>query len=186
MREFWTKEQEDALRKYWDQPVNLKAYRHLFGDRSPKAIVAHARKYMGLGPRKKPARQAGWAWDLIKADLLKNGPGMASEIVSRTGLSRAAVNKYLSLAEKGEHGEIHISDYSKRSVGGAPSAVYAHGRGKNADVPAPFTTKEKYRMLRAKKRATSNPFAVAISNVTGVEVISTKGQYKSRVYKEAA
>lgn len=187
MREFWTKEQEAALRKYWNKPCNLKAYAHLFGDRSLKAIVAHARKYMHLGPRPHPSRCPGWSWGLIKAELKKGGPGTAPELVRRTGLSPSAVAKCFASANPGPNGEVHISDYQKRSNGGKPVAVYSFGSGENVEKPAPYTNSEKYHMIRARKQKKANPFSIVVNQVLNAPALDLsrqeRGRYESRIHR---
>jgi hypothetical protein len=186
MNKSWTPEQEEALREYWVKKCNLKNYLHLFGDRSYKAILSHAKKRMKLGPRPQSARGVpAYAWDWIKAELLKS-PGTSSDLVMRTGLVTSAVCRNLRDARLS--GQAHIMEWRKRSNGGRPTPVYAIGPGESAEKPAPFTIREKNQRVRQRKQLKSNPFSIAIQQVTTPTVVtlSTRGRYEKRVIQQEA
>jgi len=186
----WTEEQEAALRKYWFEHCSLKSYLHLFGDRTYMAVVAHAKRSMKLGVRPNSVRgMPPYAWDCIKDELARGGPGTAPELVKRTGLTTAPVCKRLSEANAGPAGEIHIYAWLRRRTGGEPVAVYAIGPGENAVKPEPLTISEKNRLARSRKRVKANPFLVAIHQVTGDPVKNQhiqRGRYTSRVIQQEA
>ncbi|MFL9904663.1 hypothetical protein PQR71_42160 [Paraburkholderia fungorum] len=173
----WTDEQNELLRKLWPTGESLKPHLGSFGNRRYTTIISHAHKILGLGPRPKSDRGLpGYAWDMIRAELTRL-PGSAPDLIRRTGLTSAPVCKYLSEANPGHNGEIHIIAWRKRlTTGGAPVAVYAIGPGENAPKPAPYTTAEKWKMKRARCGASKNPFAV----VTGM--VNAPALTPGRVY----
>lgn len=188
MKNFWTPEQEKLLREHWLGGGNLKQHLHLFGDRSYKAIVSHAKKNLGLGRRPRSARGVpAYAWDWIKAELADGGPGTAPELVKRTGLTTAPVCKELKKANPGPDGEVHIVEWRRRSTGGEPVAVYAIGPGQNAEKPANLTVAQKNQIARERKQSRANPFATAMQQVVGAQFNHTpRGRYQSRVIQMEA
>jgi hypothetical protein len=175
----WTPEQDELLKKLWPTGESLKPYLELFGNRSYTTIITHAHRNLQLGSRPKSARGVpGYAWDMIKEGL-KKAPGTAPELIKRTGLTMAPVCKRLSDAPKGKHGEIHILMWRKRSTGGDPVAVYAYGPGPNAKKPEPFTAHEKWLLKVARREAKSNPFSTA----AGLSVLPVGGG--GRVYQHS-
>lgn len=184
----WTPDQNALLRKHWSTGENLKTLLHLFGNRSYKAVVSHAKKQLKLGPRPKTARGVpGYAWDWIKAELERGGSGTAPELVKRTGLTTAPVCKELKNANPGPDGEVHIVEWRRRSTGGEPVAVYAIGPGENAVKPANLTIAEKNQLARERKQHRANPFATAMHQVIGNQFKHTpRGRYASRVIQMEA
>lgn len=182
----WTKEEDAIVRKIWHKPGSLKAQLRLFDDRTYEALL-HRGRTLKLGPRQNPSRATGWGWDVIKAELEK-GPGTAPDILRRTGLARCTVSRLFGLAEIGPEGEIHISDYEKRSTGGKPIAVYSIGPGENAAIPAPYTDSEKYHMIKARQESKSNPFSIVLGQVLNAPEPkrTVRGRYESHVYRMEA
>ncbi|MGB8422212.1 hypothetical protein [Paraburkholderia sp.] len=178
----WTPEQEALLARIWPTGESLKKYMAELGDRPYSTIVSHAHKVLKLGSRPVSARgRAAYAWPTIEAEL-KEGPGSASELVKRTGLSMAPVFEHLRKANPGPNGKVHIIVWRKRSEGGDPVAVYAIGPGENAPKPAPFTTAEKWQRKIASRPVAANPFAVAAGFVTAPVITSIP---TGRIYQQS-
>lgn len=190
MKQFWTEEQEAALRRYWVKPCNLKSYLHLFGDRSYKAVISKAKKRLKLGARPHSARGVpAYSLDCIKEELTRGGPGTCPDICKRTGLTNSSVCKRIASANPGPTGKVHISAWIRKRTGGEPTAVYAIGPGENAEKPIPLTSAEKRALDSARRRAKSNPFLIAINQVTGDQASNQhiqRGRYTSRVIQREA
>ncbi|WP_263771059.1 hypothetical protein [Propionivibrio soli] len=88
----------------------------------------------------------------IVAALKRLGPMTYRQIALATGLSRNTIKnaRYMEalLAQK----RVHIVDWH-RNTSGPMAAVYADGRGRNADRPAPLTRAEINLRRRTRRRA---------------------------------
>lgn len=186
---FWTEEQEAALRKYWVEDCNLKSYLHIFGDRTYGAVIAKAKKRLKLPARPNSSRGAtAYSLDCIKEELAR-GPGTAPDIAKRTGLTNSSVCNRISGSNPGPTGEIHITAWIRKRTGGEPTAVYAIGPGENARKPIPLTSAEKRALETSRRRVKANPFLIAINQVTGDEGKNQqiqRGRYVSRVFQMEA
>lgn len=165
----WSDEEIEIVRAAWLGDGNFKSCLRLLDNRTYAAASTYAKRRLNLGPRPHSDRGVpAYAWDMVMAEL-KKSPGTSTELIQRTGLSEAAVFKQLRESKPGKRGKTHIVEWRRRSTGGSPLAVYAIGPGENAVKPVPYTTAEKIKATKARRRSNKtciqlksvNPFAAA-------------------------
>lgn len=161
----WTQEHDDHIRRLWPTGERFKAHMELFGDHSYYAIMNRAYE-LGLGKRPNcPRGQAPIAWILIEREL-KKGSVDPLLLAAAVNLHPSTVYEQIRIAHS--KGLIHIVDWKRRSSGGKPIPVYAVGPGQDAPMPARLSNAETCRLSRTRKRAASNPFAVAAGLVSAM------------------
>jgi hypothetical protein len=182
----WTPEEDDLLRKLWNERGSLKVHAKRFQDRNNNAL--HIRgKVLGLPNR---MHLSSDRYSVVRervAEAFEKGfVGTVKDLASELGECEREV---LRRVREGHGEKYRISNWTRKKAFMEWVAVYSMGAEPDAPKPPTQTDREKKSRYNAKRRQKTrnfNPFATAILNVTGVENISPKGQYKSRVYREAA
>ena len=180
---FWTPEEDALLRKLWNTRGSLKVHARQFVDRNNNSLNLRGRA-LGLPGR---MHLASDRYSIVRQkveEVLEAGfVGTVNDIAAHIGeLERETLRRV-----KEGHGTKYRISAWKRPVDFTEwIAVYSFGTEPDEPKPATQTQQQKRKRYNAKRRVRPskvNPFATAISNVLGVDVISTKGQYKSRVYR---
>jgi len=182
----WTPEEDELLRKLWNERGSLKVHARQFVDRNNNSLALRGRA-LGLTGR---MHLASDRYSIVREkveEAFKAGfIGTVNEMAAHIGeLERETLRR----VKEGHGTKYRIFAWKRPKDFTEWIAVYALGTEPDEPKPATQTQQQKRKRYNAKRRVRAskvNPFATAILNVTGVENISPKGQYKSRVYREAA
>ncbi|MEM5384159.1 transcriptional regulator [Paraburkholderia phymatum] len=139
----WGDADDALLRHYWlHTTLPVKQFAHHFGNRSDKAIAAHASD-IGLGKRPRGVRTQAAPTEFAIKSALAIGPMESVELSAKTGISRRAVMARLNGLY--EAGAVHIHAWVRFGQHGYWARVYALGSGKDARRPQAMSKTERDR-----------------------------------------
>jgi hypothetical protein len=172
--QFWTVKEEQQLRAAWMSDRPMKEFMHLFGNRSYDAVLIHAHKHMGLGPRPTKVRSRYSAvWDSVER-LLSTGVHLtARDIAERCKVSQRQVTDLLVARCKGETKVVHVATWRRPGAGWNWVEVWALGDGPDAVRPKAQTSADRNRVKRAHRgmkarMQAGGAFGAAIAQLAGV------------------
>ena len=171
----YTKEEEENIRKVHATSKSYKSMAHLWPNREPHDVAAHAVK-MRLGPRPNPIDKSGSFSLPMLIKALESHPGKAYDVAPYVGLNKEYAGRLLrSVSAEGEGQLCHIHSWLRAPNGKIWVEFWVAGPGKNAPRPIPITNRERKARERAEGRAArSNPFLIAMGAVKPSEIGTTR------------